>query len=59
MLLCEAIYGRERGAQIVALIELSSGETCPCKQGRPCPLMPVDVEVPEQRVAPSPLLGMA
>lgn len=42
MLVCETIYGRARGAQLVELVERCTGEPCPCKQGLACPLMPSD-----------------
>lgn len=40
LLTCEAIYGIERGARMLNIIEQSTGEACPCKQGAPCPLLP-------------------
>lgn len=48
-LTCQAIYGKERGGQMVALIEEATAEPCPCKQGSPCPLMPP--LLPTQRLA--------
>lgn len=42
LLTCQAIYGRERGGELVALIEDATGELCPCKEGRTCPLLPRD-----------------
>lgn len=40
LLTCEAIYGVERGARMLSIIERSTGVPCPCKQGKACPLMP-------------------
>lgn len=40
MLVCETIYGRERGLELVAVVERCTGGPCPCKQGMACPLMP-------------------
>lgn len=48
---CEVIYGCKRGGQMMALLEGAMGRPCPCKQGAPCPLMPLDAQVPEQRVS--------
>lgn len=42
LLTCQAIYGIERGGELVALLEDATGELCPCKQGRVCPLLPRD-----------------
>ena len=39
LLPCEALFGLERGAQIVAAVEQDTGDVCPCKQGRVCPLL--------------------
>lgn len=38
VMLCEAAFGLVRGREIQQLVEDSTGEACPCKQGRPCPL---------------------
>lgn len=40
MQVCEAIYGRERAAEVQAFLEGALGRPCPCKQGQVCPLMP-------------------
>lgn len=42
MLVCETIYGREQGGRVIAMVERCTGAPCPCKQGMPCPLMPVE-----------------
>jgi hypothetical protein len=47
MLTCEAMYGNERGGQMVAMIEDVTAELCPCKQGAVCPLLPL---LPRPRV---------
>jgi hypothetical protein len=47
LLACEAIFGRERGAKIIARVEEATGQACPCKQGLPCPIAPP--MVPTQR----------
>ncbi len=39
-LLCKEKLGEVRGAELVALVERATGEKCPCKQGRVCPLLP-------------------
>ena len=39
---CKALFGDVRGSEIVELVEATTGEACPCKQGRPCPLLPID-----------------
>ena len=36
---CQAMFGLERGQQIVDLIESTTGELCPCKRGIPCALL--------------------
>jgi hypothetical protein len=36
---CTKIFGQVRGAEIVELVERTTGQPCPCKQGRPCPLV--------------------
>lgn len=40
LLTCEAIYGIERGARMLSIIETATGAPCPCKQGQVCPLLP-------------------
>jgi hypothetical protein len=45
LLVCEAIYGVERGIEVRAMVEGATGEACPCRQGRPCPLMPTAAHV--------------
>lgn len=39
LLPCEALFGLKRGGQIIAAVEQDTGELCPCKQGRACPLL--------------------
>lgn len=36
---CQAMFGLERGQQIVDLIESTTGDLCPCKRGIPCALL--------------------
>lgn len=56
LLTCQTIYGKERGAQLVAFLEQSTGEPCPCKQGQPCPLMPPEPRASaELETLPDPL----
>lgn len=38
MFQCERLFGETRGQQIQALVEEATGELCPCKAGRSCPL---------------------
>lgn len=40
LLTCQAIYGVERGAELSVFIEGATGSPCPCKQNKPCALMP-------------------
>lgn len=37
---CKRVFGEVRGSEIVDLMERTTGELCPCKQGAPCPLLP-------------------
>jgi hypothetical protein len=39
ILTCEALFGRERGAEIQELVERLVDGPCPCKSGRVCPLL--------------------
>ncbi len=39
LLPCQAMFGVERGDEIIALIEAATGELCPCKQDAGCPLV--------------------
>lgn len=36
---CTSIFGPAKGLEIIELIERTTGEACPCRQGRPCPLV--------------------
>lgn len=45
MQVCEVVFGRERGAEVQAFLELATGHPCPCRRGQPCPLMPADSAV--------------
>lgn len=36
---CEALFYPERARQMQELIETSTGQLCPCKQGMGCPLI--------------------
>lgn len=50
MMQCEWLFGEKRGGEIQTLVESSTGEPCPCKQGLGCPLgdsMPAPA--PEER----------
>lgn len=40
MLECERLFGAARGLEIQQLVEGAFNETCPCKQGFRCPLLP-------------------
>lgn len=44
-LFCHARLGLERGDRVIALVEETTGELCPCKQARACPLAPEAVVV--------------
>lgn len=37
---CVRIFGAVQGSEIIELIERTTGEPCPCRQGRQCPLLP-------------------
>lgn len=37
---CAQMFGQVAGDEIIELIERTTGEQCPCKQGRRCPLLP-------------------
>ena len=39
LLPCQALFGLQRGGQIIAAVEEDTGDLCPCKQGRTCPLL--------------------
>lgn len=53
MLECERLMSGSTAMDVQDLIESVTGEPCPCKQGRRCPLR-AEVRVPEQ--GPVPLL---
>lgn len=55
---CRLVFGREKASAIHALIERTTGEPCPCAQGRACPLLPNVRTVPEQRAHLSPTLRL-
>lgn len=50
---CEILFDREQAAAMQELIERKTGDPCPCKQGKACPLLPagevVTVGVPKMR----------
>lgn len=37
---CKTMFGEARGSEIIELVERTTGELCPCKAGRACPLLP-------------------
>lgn len=39
-LACKEMFGEVRGSEIIELVERTTGEACPCKQGFVCPLLP-------------------
>lgn len=43
---CQALFGMERGDQIVAHIEEVTGQPCPCKRGMMCPFVGPVEEAP-------------
>ena len=47
---CQAIFGVEKGDDIIALVEQAIGEPCNCKRGLHCPLVPFRTE--EAQAAP-------
>ena len=56
MLGCEILFGDEQGAKMQELVERVTGEPCPCKQGKGCPLMPpAQSASPELESLPDPL----
>jgi hypothetical protein len=38
-LLCVKLFGLARGAEVVELVERTTGELCPCRRGLVCPLL--------------------
>jgi hypothetical protein len=36
---CEILFSKEQGKAMRSLIERTTGEVCPCRQGKPCPLL--------------------
>ena len=36
---CEILFTKEQGRAMRSLIERTTGEACPCRQGKPCPLL--------------------
>jgi len=47
---CEVMWGDGRAAKVQALVEESLGDSCPCKRGRVCPVLPADLQLPEPKV---------
>jgi len=47
---CEVLFDEERGLAVQELVEAATGEPCPCKQGRACPLLDLKIQ-PAQAVA--------
>ena len=45
---CEIMWGDDDAAKVQALVEESTGGPCPCKTGLVCPLLPVDLMLPER-----------
>jgi hypothetical protein len=39
-LACMTLFGAARGVEIIELVESSTGHPCPCRRGKPCPLLP-------------------
>lgn len=37
---CEILFTEEQGRKMMDMIERVTGEACPCKQGKTCPLLP-------------------
>lgn len=42
---CEILFTEDRAEAVQELIEGATGEPCPCKQGKVCPLLP-ELKVP-------------
>jgi hypothetical protein len=38
---CEVLFDNDRAAMLQSIIEGSTGEPCPCKQGKACPLLTI------------------
>lgn len=43
---CERLFGPDRGSQLHEWIEAATEDSCPCKRGDPCPLLPPGGRVP-------------
>lgn len=41
---CMTMFGAVRGAEVIELIERTTGEPCPCKRRGACLLLPPGVE---------------
>lgn len=53
LLPCEVAMGLIRGREIQELVTEATGQTCPCRLGEPCPLLPyAGVEDPALKVPP-------
>jgi len=37
---CEVLFGAKRAQDMQDMIERATGDVCPCKRGRVCPLLP-------------------
>lgn len=49
---CEYVWAPVRAQQVSELVEKSTGQPCPCKQGKPCPFVRLEATVtdlPEPR----------
>lgn len=51
MLGCELLFSAEKAKKVRALVEETIGESCPCKRGASCPLLPADLRVLFPRLA--------
>ncbi|MGZ4519091.1 MAG: hypothetical protein ACXVXP_05875 [Mycobacteriaceae bacterium] len=37
---CEILFTEEQGKKMMDMVERVTGQPCPCKQGKTCPLLP-------------------
>lgn len=46
MLACYKLFGTDRARQVQEMVESATGELCPCKQDKVCPLLPLERSEP-------------
>lgn len=51
MTVCEMVWTPQRAREVSSMVERATGEPCPCKVGRACPF--VRLEMPESEQEPA------